>query len=168
MQKSPANTSDFFHSNNAMPAKSITGPLQNKAASMQAANVHAILESGPFVQRVQVRLNDSIALIDDLDETLAIFDLKLRHMREDIAAIESRNNRCTSQSSHQSYLQANMCSLSHQPSGNSQTYARRGQASLELLVPYQAVMKSTAASTAAYVHCAGKAAGTVSSRCILR
>ena len=61
---------------------------------MQAANVHAILESGPFVQKVQARLNDSIALIDDLDETLAIFDLKLRHMREDIAAIESRNNRC--------------------------------------------------------------------------
>lgn len=61
---------------------------------VQAANVHAILESGPFVHKVQARLNDSIALIDDLDETLAIFDLKLRHMREDIAAIESRNNRC--------------------------------------------------------------------------
>ncbi len=60
---------------------------------MQAANVHAILESGPLVQKVQVRLNDSIGLIDDLDETLAIFDLKLRHMREDIAAIEARNNR---------------------------------------------------------------------------
>ncbi len=60
----------------------------------QAANVHAILESGPLVHKVQVRLNDSIGLIDDLDETLAIFDLKLRHMREDIAAIEARNNRC--------------------------------------------------------------------------
>lgn len=62
---------------------------------MQAANVHAILESGPLVHKVQVRLNDSIGLIDDLDETLAIFDLKLRHMREDIAAIEARNNRCS-------------------------------------------------------------------------
>lgn len=60
---------------------------------LQAANVHAILESSPLVQKVQVRLNDSIGLIDDLDETLAIFDLKLRHMREDIAAIEARNNR---------------------------------------------------------------------------
>ena len=60
---------------------------------LQAANVHAILESGPLVQKVQVRLNDSIGLIDDLDETLAIFDLKLRHMREDITAIEARNNR---------------------------------------------------------------------------
>ena len=48
------------------------------------------------MQRVQTQLNDSISLIDDLDETLAIFDLKLRHMREDIAAIESRNNRCIS------------------------------------------------------------------------
>lgn len=67
---------------------------------MQAANVHAILESGPFVHRVQARLNDSITLIDDLDETLAIFDLKLRHMREDIAAIESRNNRCSPQPCH--------------------------------------------------------------------
>lgn len=67
---------------------------------MQAANVHAILESGPFVHRVQARLNDSIALIDDLDETLAIFDLKLRHMREDIAAIETRNNRCSPQPCH--------------------------------------------------------------------
>ena len=58
--------------------------------------MHAILESGPLVHKVQVRLNDSIGLIDDLDETLAIFDLKLRHMREDIAAIEARNNRCVS------------------------------------------------------------------------
>lgn len=105
--------------NNAMPANSVTDIVQQWTASMQAANVHAILESGPFVQKVQARLNDSIALIDDLDETLAIFDLKLRHMREDIAAIESRNNRCLPQSCHPTiHHQADMCSLSHQPSGN--------------------------------------------------
>lgn len=86
---------------------------------MQAANVHAILESGPFVHKVQARLNDSIALIDDLDETLAIFDLKLRHMREDIAAIESRNNRCSlttlrhvTMHHHQSMLMS--CGISQQ------------------------------------------------------
>lgn len=62
--------------------------------------MHAILESGPLVHKVQVSLNDSIGLIDDLDETLAIFDLKLRHMREDIAAIEARNNRCVSCATH--------------------------------------------------------------------
>ncbi|KAL0032553.1 hypothetical protein WJX77_007183 [Trebouxia sp. C0004] len=55
----------------------------------------AVLESGPLVHKVQVRLNDSCGPIHDLDETLAIFDLKIRHMREDIAAKEARNNRAT-------------------------------------------------------------------------
>ena len=40
-----------------------------------------------------LRLQDAISLINDLDENLHIFDIKLRHMREDIAAIEARNNR---------------------------------------------------------------------------
>ena len=70
--------------------------------------MHAILESGPLVHKVQVRLNDSIGLIDDLDETLAIFDLKLRHMREDIAAIEARNNRCVSCATQDSQSQCCM------------------------------------------------------------
>ena len=60
---------------------------------LQAANVHAILESGPLVATVMLRLQDAISLINDLDENLHIFDIKLRHMREDIAAIEARNNR---------------------------------------------------------------------------
>ncbi len=30
--------------------------------------------------------------MDDLEETVAILDVKLRHMRHDIAAIEARNN----------------------------------------------------------------------------
>ena len=55
--------------------------------------MHAILQTGPLVHYVQVRLNDSIGLIDDMDENLAMLDLKMRHMREDIAAKEARNNR---------------------------------------------------------------------------
>ncbi|DBA75637.1 TPA: hypothetical protein ACH3X2_009071 [Trebouxia sp. C0005] len=80
--------------------------LQDELAALEAANVHAILESGPLVHKVQVRLNDSIGLIDDLDETLAIFDLKLRHMREDIAAIEARNNRLELQTRNNGKLMA--------------------------------------------------------------
>ena len=49
---------------------------------LQAANVHAILESGPVVAGVVDRLDGAISLIDDLDENLNIFDVKLRHMRE--------------------------------------------------------------------------------------
>ncbi len=58
----------------------------------QAANVHAILESGPAVAGVAERLHHATSLLDDFEQNLTIFDIKLRHMREDIAAIEARNN----------------------------------------------------------------------------
>ena len=49
---------------------------------MQAANVHAILEGGPMVASTVQRAGEAARAVDDLAETLAIFDLKLRHMRE--------------------------------------------------------------------------------------
>ena len=50
--------------------------------AMQAANVHAILEGGPMVASTVQRTGEAARAVDDLAETLAIFDLKLRHMRE--------------------------------------------------------------------------------------
>ena len=44
------------------------------------------------------------AQLDDLEENLSVFDLKLRHMREDIAAIEARNNRLELQTRNNSKL----------------------------------------------------------------
>lgn len=58
----------------------------------QAANVHAILESGSAAAGVAERLKHAAGLLDDLEQNLSIFDIKLRHMREDIAAIEAHNN----------------------------------------------------------------------------
>ncbi|KAK9813236.1 hypothetical protein WJX72_011232 [[Myrmecia] bisecta] len=78
--------------------------LQAELAALEAANVHAILESGPMVERVMKRMDDAISLIDDLNENLHIFDIKLRHMREDIAAIEARNNRLELQTRNNSKL----------------------------------------------------------------
>lgn len=49
---------------------------------MQAANVHAVLEGGPMVASVLQRAGEAVNSVDDLAESLAIFDLKLRHMRE--------------------------------------------------------------------------------------
>lgn len=63
-----------------------------KPNALQAANVHAILESGVAVEGVSERLNYAAGLLEDFEENLSIFDVKLRHMREDIAAIEARNN----------------------------------------------------------------------------
>ena len=49
---------------------------------LQAANVHAILEGGPMVASTVQRAGEAARAVEDLEETLAIFDLKLRHMRE--------------------------------------------------------------------------------------
>ena len=106
--------------------------LCNMKCVMQAANVHAVLESGPLVQRVQVRLNDSISLIDDLDETLAIFDVKLRHMREDIAAIESRNNRYSPAENICVKIQASCIAAPPVPTINSHTSDNRSSSLLQL------------------------------------
>ncbi|GMH40758.1 hypothetical protein BSKO_08662 [Bryopsis sp. KO-2023] len=66
--------------------------LNAEHAALEAANIHAILEGTPAVERIMGRLKASMNLLDDLDQNLQVFDLKLRHMREDIAAIEARNN----------------------------------------------------------------------------
>ena len=44
--------------------------------------MHAILEGGPMVASTVQRTGEAARAVDDLAETLAIFDLKLRHMRE--------------------------------------------------------------------------------------
>ncbi|CAL5219240.1 g1034 [Coccomyxa viridis] len=78
--------------------------LQAELAALEAANVHAILEGGPMVASTVQRTGEAARAVDDLAETLAIFDLKLRHMREDIAAIEARNNRLERQARHNAAL----------------------------------------------------------------
>lgn len=47
--------------------------------------MHEILENGELVGRVLGELGGTLRLLDDLDENLAVFDARLRHMREDIA-----------------------------------------------------------------------------------
>ncbi|CAL8460642.1 g172 [Coccomyxa elongata] len=78
--------------------------LQAELTALEAANVHAVLEGGPMVASVLQRAGEAANSVDDLAESLAIFDLKLRHMREDIAAIEARNNRLERQARHNNAL----------------------------------------------------------------
>ena len=44
------------------------------------------------VGHVMTAVDGASLLIDDLDNSLGILDLKLKHMRADITAIEARNN----------------------------------------------------------------------------
>lgn len=66
--------------------------------------MHAILESGSAAAGVAERLNHAAGLLDDFEQNLSIFDIQLRHMREDIAAIEARNNSLELQARNNSKL----------------------------------------------------------------
>uniref|UniRef100_A0A0D9VWI1 Exocyst complex component Sec3 PIP2-binding N-terminal domain-containing protein n=1 Tax=Leersia perrieri TaxID=77586 RepID=A0A0D9VWI1_9ORYZ len=66
--------------------------LKQELVALEAANVYQLLESEPLIEEVLQGLDAAGATVDDMDEWLRIFNLKLRHMREDIASIESRNN----------------------------------------------------------------------------
>ncbi|KAL7603402.1 hypothetical protein Lser_V15G18780 [Lactuca serriola] len=72
--------------------------LKRELHALEAANVHAILESQHLVDEVLKGLESATTRVEDMDEWLALFNVKLRHMREDIEAIESRNNKLEMQS----------------------------------------------------------------------
>lgn len=73
----------------------------------------AILESGPQASGVAGSVTHAEGLLEDLGESLAILDVKLRHMREDIAAIEARNNNLELQTRNSSKLLASLDGMRH-------------------------------------------------------
>eukprot|EP00878_Enallax_costatus_P030332 GHUV01033017.1.p1 GENE.GHUV01033017.1~~GHUV01033017.1.p1 ORF type:complete len:642 (+),score=204.08 GHUV01033017.1:261-2186(+) len=85
-------------------SQAFAAALQEEVAALEAANVYAILESGPLVEGVIGQLRHTQTVLDDLDESLKVFDFKLRHMRDDIAAIEASNNSLERQARHNKEL----------------------------------------------------------------
>ncbi|KAK9073328.1 hypothetical protein SSX86_007652 [Deinandra increscens subsp. villosa] len=79
-------------------AEAFSERLKRELHALEAANVHAILESEPLVEEVLQGLEAATIAVDDMDEWLGIFNIKLRHMREDIESIETRNNQLEMQS----------------------------------------------------------------------
>ncbi|XP_076939859.1 exocyst complex component SEC3A-like isoform X2 [Bidens hawaiensis] len=79
-------------------AEVLSERLKRELHALEAANVHAILESEPLVNEVLQGLESAAVCVEDMDEWLALFNVKLRHMREDIQAIEARNNKLELQS----------------------------------------------------------------------
>eukprot|EP01018_Ginkgo_biloba_P032200 Gb_27212 [translate_table: standard] len=79
-------------------AEAFSERLKRELLALEAANVYAILESEPLVEEVLQRLESATVCVEDMDEWLGIFNVKLRHMREDIESIESRNNKLEMQS----------------------------------------------------------------------
>ncbi|KAK1389369.1 exocyst complex component SEC3A [Heracleum sosnowskyi] len=79
-------------------AEAFSERLKRELQALEAANVHAIMESEPFIDEVMQGLEETSNLVEDLDEWLSMFNIKLRHMREDIESIETRNNKLEMQS----------------------------------------------------------------------
>ncbi|KAK3425439.1 hypothetical protein EUGRSUZ_A00473 [Eucalyptus grandis] len=79
-------------------AEAFSERLKRELLALEAANVHAILESEPLVDEVLQGLEAATNCVEDMDEWLGIFNVKLRHMREDIESIETRNNKLGMQS----------------------------------------------------------------------
>lgn len=79
-------------------AEAFSERLKRELQALEAANVHAILETEPMVEEVLQGLDSAANCVEDMDEWLSIFNVKLRHMREDIESIETRNNKLEMQS----------------------------------------------------------------------
>eukprot|EP00899_Mesostigma_viride_P021438 jgi/Mesvir1/29296/Mv01559-RA.1 len=74
-------------------AEALSNKLARELSALVAANVHAILGSEEMVEKVTKKLDTASAELQDLTESLAIFNVKLTHMRSDIETIEARNNK---------------------------------------------------------------------------
>ncbi|XP_057434895.1 exocyst complex component SEC3A-like isoform X1 [Lotus japonicus] len=79
-------------------AEAFSERLKRELQALEAANVHAILESEPLIDEVLKGLEAASNCVEDMDEWLGMFNVKLRHMREDIESIEIRNNKLEMQS----------------------------------------------------------------------
>ncbi|XP_020273699.1 exocyst complex component SEC3A-like [Asparagus officinalis] len=85
-------------------AEAFSERLKRELLALEAANVHALIENEPLVEQVLQGLETATICVEDMDEWLGIFNVKLRHMREDIESIESRNNKLELQSASSKVL----------------------------------------------------------------
>ena len=85
--------------------------LEAEFTALEAANVHAILDSAASVPKVVQKIDVGFAKLDDLALTLDVFDGKLSAMRDDIATIEARNNSLETQTRSLERLQRALTDL---------------------------------------------------------
>uniref|UniRef100_A0ACD6A309 Uncharacterized protein n=1 Tax=Avena sativa TaxID=4498 RepID=A0ACD6A309_AVESA len=79
-------------------AEAFSERMKRELTALESANVYALMETESVVEEVLEGLEIATICVEDMDEWLGIFNIKLRHMREDIQSIEWRNNRLEQQS----------------------------------------------------------------------
>ncbi|XP_072992777.1 exocyst complex component SEC3A-like isoform X4 [Typha latifolia] len=71
-------------------AEAFSERLKRELLALEAANVHSLLESEPIIEEVLQVLEAASICVEDIDEWLGIFNVKLRHMREDIESVKEK------------------------------------------------------------------------------
>ncbi|EPS72266.1 hypothetical protein M569_02491 [Genlisea aurea] len=74
-------------------AEAFSERLRRELQALEAANVHSIVENEPLLNEILDGLESAMSCVEEMDDWLGVFNLKLRHMREDIESIETRNNK---------------------------------------------------------------------------
>ncbi|XP_028554059.1 exocyst complex component SEC3A isoform X5 [Dendrobium catenatum] len=64
--------------------------MKHELQALEAANIHALLESEAIIEEVLHGLEVAIICVEDMDEWLGIFNAKLKHMREDIELVKEK------------------------------------------------------------------------------
>uniref|UniRef100_A0A0E0R6Y7 Exocyst complex component Sec3 PIP2-binding N-terminal domain-containing protein n=1 Tax=Oryza rufipogon TaxID=4529 RepID=A0A0E0R6Y7_ORYRU len=79
-------------------AEAFSERMKRELVALESANVYALMETETVIEEVLEGLEIASICVEDFDEWLGIFNVKLRHMREDIQSIEWRNNKLELQS----------------------------------------------------------------------
>ncbi|KAK3118552.1 hypothetical protein QOZ80_9BG0701350 [Eleusine coracana subsp. coracana] len=79
-------------------AEAFSERMKRELVALECANVYTLIETESVVEEVLQGLEIATICVEDMDEWLGIFNIKLRHMREDLQSIEWRNNRLELQS----------------------------------------------------------------------
>jgi len=85
--------------------------LQSQLSDLDTTNIHSILTSVDDVDSVISRIDETLEYVEDLEEWLNVFNIKLQHMRLDISTIEERNNALETRSNNNSSLLKELKSL---------------------------------------------------------
>jgi len=68
-------------------AEAFSERMKRELVALESANVYALIETESVVEEVLQGLEIASVCVEDMDEWLGIFNIKLRHMREDIQSV---------------------------------------------------------------------------------
>ena len=85
--------------------------ISSELQALDDANIHELLESRVRSNRIHDGIFTTLGCLDDLEETIGMFELKLRHLKDDVAVIEKSSGYLENHSRNNALLLEAMNSL---------------------------------------------------------